>query len=436
MNVPLPLSRRAALAGIGAAALSTVVGCGTGGSGTGTGTPGRLTVWFPGNSAPEIELVTKTLVPEFEAANSAKVEVTYVDWGQISPKLNAAFAGNTAPDLFGHGPAAAAGFAKAQRIAPLDAQVASLPADDRQDLAAYLDGGKVDGKQYMVPLSGQGVLIAYRKDLFEGSGAVPPKTWAEAYDAAQKLTVRKGATVTRAGLLLQSAKTQRVVQAFLTLLSSEGGSLLSADGTKATWNSPEGVKALTYFANLYSGTTAVSNQLGADFANQPAAQNPLATGEAAMVMVSAAQVTQIVKAKPELADKIAVLPPLSAATAKTFGGSGPGLFLNADSKNQELAWKFIAYMASKSVADRYAQAIGAVPVRASSLTGSYVSGQPLLKSFVQAGPAYVGSPNVASWVQVRDVLDKHVEQALAGKVSPKAALDAAAAEADPLLASK
>lgn len=435
MNVPI--SRRAALTAAGAAALSAVVGCGTN-NGASTGTPGLLTVWFPGNSAPEIELVTKTLVPEFEAANNCKVEATYVDWGQISPKLNAAFAGNTAPDLFGHGPAAAAGFAKANRIAALDSQLATLPAEDRQDLAAYLEGGKVDGKQYMVPLSGQGVLIAYRKDLFEAAGIDPaaaPKTWADVYAAAQRLTVRKGATVTRAGLLLQSAKTQRV-QAFQTLLGSEGGSLLSTDGTKATWNSPEGARALTYFAKLYSGDAAVSNQLGADFANQPAAQNPLATGDAAMVMVTAGQVTQIVKAKPELAGKIVVMPPQSAVAAKTFGGPGPGLFLNADSKNADLAWKFIAFMASKGVTDRYAAAIGAVPVRASSVTGAYVGGQPLLKSFVEAGPAYVGSPNVANWVQARDILDKHLEQALAGKSSPQAALDAAAAEANPLLVSK
>src|SRR6476469_6728880 len=231
----LRLTRRRALAALCGTVL-LAAGCGTNtgtdsAASTGSGAARTLTVWFPGNSAPEVELVTKTLVPEFEKANGAKVQVTYVDWGQISPKLNAAFAGNTAPDVFGHGPAAAAGFAQADRIATLDTQVAAMPAAERQDLA-YLDGGKVDGKQYLVPLGGTGVLIAYRKDLFQAAGldpASPPTTWDQALADAQKLTVRKGGQVTQAGMLLQSAAIQRV-QTFTALLGSYGGSLLSADG--------------------------------------------------------------------------------------------------------------------------------------------------------------------------------------------------------------
>ncbi|GAA5067144.1 hypothetical protein GCM10023259_061320 [Thermocatellispora tengchongensis] len=432
--MPLTARRHVTLA-VACAGVLLATACGTGG-GSGTGGPGGLTVWFPGNSAPEIELVTKTLVPEFEKAHNVEVEITYVDWGQISPKLNAAFAAGTAPDVFGHGPAAAAGFVQTGRIDKLDERIAALPAEDREDLAAYLEGGKVAGVQYMIPLSGQGTLIAYREDLLTAAGldpASPPRTWAEAYQAAQKLTVREDGAVSRAGLLLQSAKTQRV-QTFLTLLGSEGGSLLTGDGRKPAWNGPEGTRALEYFARLYQGDTAVSNQLGADFANQPAAQNPLATGKAAMVMATSGQVIQIAKARPDLADKIGVMPPLEAATAKTFGGAGPGLFVNADSANKDLAWKFIEFMVSRPVSDRYAQAAGALPVRASAATGAYASEQPLLKPFVEAAPAYLGSPNVPAWVQVRDVLDKHIEQALAGKVPAAEALAAAAAEAGPLLA--
>ncbi|GAA3972003.1 hypothetical protein GCM10023085_62780 [Actinomadura viridis] len=427
-------SRRAFLGALGAGVLAAATGCGTGGGGTGASTD-ALTVWFPGNSAPEIELVTGKLVPEFRAAHGAKVEVTFVDWGQISPKLNAGFAGNSAPDVFGHGPAAAAGFAASGRIEPLDARFGALPAADREDLAPYLDGGKVDGKQYMLPLVAAGVLVAYRKDLLEEAGVKEPATWDEAREAAGRLTVRDGGKVTRAGLVLQSAKTQRV-QSFQALIGSEGGALLSPDGRQITWNSPEGVKALEYFAGLYAGGSAVSNLLGADFANQPAAQNPLATGRAAMASATTGQVLQIVKARPDLAGKIGVLKPLKARTATTFGGATTGLFINADSGNKTLAWKFLEFMASRGVADRYAETTGALPIRSSSGQSAYVTGQPLLKPFIDATPAYTGSPNVPSWVPVREVLDKHLERALAGKASPRRALDDAAAEARPLLAGK
>ncbi|MGN6243903.1 MAG: ABC transporter substrate-binding protein [Motilibacteraceae bacterium] len=440
-------SRRLALAALcGSVLLAAGCGTNTGGASSdaaasgssSSSAPQTLTVWFPGNSAPEVDLVTKTLVPEFEKANNAKVQVTYVDWGQISPKLNAAFAGNTAPDVFGHGPAAAAGFAKADRIATLDDDIAAMPADARQDLSPYLDGGKVDGKQYLVPLGGTGVLVAYRKDLFQAAGldpASPPTTWDQALQDAEKLTVRKNGQVAQAGLLLQSAAIQRV-QTYTALLGSYGGSLLTPDGKKSAWNSPEGAKALQYFVDLYRGGNPVSNQLGADFANAPAGQNPLATGKAAMVLATSSQVANIVKARPDLADKIGVLGPLSASTAKAFGGPGPGLFINKDSKNKDLAWKFIEFMVSKNVTDRYAQAAGLLPALASSASGSYVQQNPLMKEFIQAAPAYLGSPNVPAWVQVRDVLDKHLEQALNGKVSAAQALSDAASEADPLLAAQ
>ncbi|MEU4541047.1 extracellular solute-binding protein [Streptosporangium sp. NPDC023825] len=430
------VGRRGFLAvAVSAGVLLAATACGTGGGGSGSGGAGAadtLTVWFPGNSAPEIELVTKTLVPEFESANKTRVQVTFVDWAQMSPKLNAGFAGNNAPDVFGHGPAVAAGFAAAKRIEPLDARIAALPEADRTDLAPYLASGQVAGGQYLIPLGGNGVLVAYRKDLLEKAGVAEPATWAEAAEAAGKLTVREGGAIQRAGLMLQSAKIQRV-QSFQALIGSEGGELLSSDGKEVTWNSPEGVKALEYFAGLYSGDGKVSDQLGLDFANQPAGQNPLATGKAAMVTATGGQILQMVKAVPDLASKIGVLPPLKAVDAKTFGGATTGLFVNADSKKKDLAWKFVEFMVSKGVNERYAESVGGLPVRASAAQGAYVTGQPLLKPFIDAAPAYVGSPNVPAWVQVRDVLDKHLETALAGKATAKQALDDAAAEAGPLL---
>ncbi|MGS2641934.1 extracellular solute-binding protein [Streptosporangium sp. LJ11] len=433
------VGRRGFLAvAVGAGVLLAATACGTGGgsgSGGGGDTAGTLTVWFPGNSAPEIELVTKKLVPEFESANKTRVQVTFVDWAQMSPKLNAGFAGNNAPDVFGHGPAAAAGFAAAKRIEPLDARIAALPEADRTDLAPYLASGQVAGGQYLIPLGGSGVLVAYRKDLLGKAGVTEPATWTEAAEAARKLTVRDGGAIQQAGLMLQSAKIQRV-QSFQGLIGSEGGELLSADGKEVTWNSPEGVKALEYFAGLYGGDGKVSDQLGLDFANQPAGQNPLATGKAAMVTATTGQILQMVKAVPDLASKIGVLPPLKAVDAKTFGGATTGLFVNADSAKKDLAWKFVEFMVSKGVNERYAEAVGGLPVRASAAQGAYVTGQPLLKPFIDAAPAYVGSPNVPAWVQVRDVLDKHLEEALAGKATAKQALDDAAAEAGPLLAAQ
>jgi len=399
-------------------------------------TGGKLSVWFPGNNQTEIDLVTRTIVPAFEKETGATVEVTYVDWGDISTKLNAAFAAGTAPDVFGHGPAAAADFVANDRLAPLTKDVATLSKSDRDDMAAALPGGQVGGVQYLMPLSNQGNLIMYNADDFAAAGLdpdKPPTTWPALEAAAQKLTVRDASgAITRSGLLLPTQATGRQ-QSFAALLGGAGGSALNKDGTKATWNSAAGKKALGYFADLYNGPHAVSAALGQDYSNAPTAQQPLVLGTASMTMLNSTAMEAIKAASPD--KDLRVLPPLkfSGHDPAALGGAGPGLMINADSKQQKLAWKFISYFIDPKVSAQYTQGIGAVPLRASAAKTAYVKNDPIMQAFLKAAPDYVSNPNVAGWVQVRDILDKHLEQALHQTTSVKDALDQAASEADPIL---
>ena len=396
---------------------------------------GKLSVWFPGTNQAEIDLVTKKIVPAFEKKTGADVTVTYVDWNNISPKLNAAFAAGTAPDVFGHGPAAAADFVANGRLEPLTADIASLTKKDQGDIASALSGGKVDGKQYLVPLSMTGNLIMYNADDFTAAGLnpdKPPTTWEGIKAAAEKLTQRKDGTITRSGLLLPSQPTGRS-QSFAALLFAGGGSLVNKAGTKATFDSPAGVKALDFMTSLYSGSDAVSANLGADYANAPIAQQPLVLGTASMTMLPATTMQQILAAYPS--KNLRVLQPAALGSGKpaTFGGAGPGLMINADSKQKSLAWEFIKYMISPAVSAEYTQGIGAIPIRTSALSTDYVKSSPVLKAFLKASPDFVANPNVGGWVQVRDQLDKQVELAL-NKVTPaKDALEAAANAANPIL---
>jgi multiple sugar transport system substrate-binding protein len=409
--------------------------CGTGGGGKRNSPPNHLTVWLPGNSAAEISMVTKTLVPQFEKQTGAAVAVTYVDWPNISPKLNAAFAANSAPDVFGHGSAAAASFVAADRVVPLDARLASLPAADQADLKDSLANGEVNGKPYMMPLSMSGTLIVYRRDFLAAAGIDPATltTWDSVRTAARKLTVRSGNKITRAGLLLGSADIANE-QSFATLAACAGGSLISPDGKTPIWNNASGIQALTFFRSLYADQ-AVSNGLGDDFNARPPAQQPLALGTAAMATMQSSQVLQMLGAKPKLTDKIEVLPPPRFTAAKSFGGSTSGLFINKDSGNQALAWKFLTFMSSPTTSLAYAKAVGNLPIRRSGATSDYISASPQLTVYAKSQSAFVANPNVPGWVAARDVLDKYLAQALAGKMSPKAALDAAAKEATAALRS-
>ncbi len=434
--------KRTTAAGIGmlVAAALALTGC-SGGSGTssdgGSGSSKHLTVWFPGNDPNESKYVEQTMVPKFEKETGAKVDVTFVDYTNLSPKLNAAFAAGSAPDVFGHGAAAVADFVKNDRIEPLDDDVAKLSASDRKDLADALAGAKVDGKQYMIPLQMQGWLLMYNKKDFTEAGldpATPPTTWEDVKADAEKLTKRDGSgKITRSGLLLQTEATGRQ-QSFATLIASAGGSQLNTKGTKASFDSAAGVKALQYFVSLYQGSDAVAANLGQDYLNQPTAQQPLVTGDAAMTIQTAQGASKIAAAYPD-GDWGIIQPPKFEGQSEgyAFGGSGPGMMINKDSKNKTLAWKFIEFMIDPANYNGYIKTIGGVPNRSSALSTPYVKDSPVLGAWLKASGQWVPNPNVPNWVQARDTLDKYLEQALNKVVTPKQALKQAASQVDGIL---
>jgi multiple sugar transport system substrate-binding protein len=442
-----PLRRRAVLGGLGATALG-LGGCAfaggdaasdaaSEGSSSSGGAPDRLVVWFPGTNQTEIDLVTKTIVPAFEEQHGVTVEVTYLDYSDLSTKLNAAFAAGTAPDVFGHGPAAVADFVVNDRLEDLGPYLAALSDEDREDMSAALPGGQVDGTQYLVPLSIQGSLITYRAGDFTAVGLdpdAPPTTWEELRAAAEKLTVRDGNAITRSGLLLQSDPIGRQ-QAFATLLASAGGEQLD-DGSpaKAAFDSAEGSTALGYLVGLFQGDAAVAADLGQNYSDQPVEQQPLVTGRASMTMSTAVRAQTMAAAHPEL--DLRVMQPLSldGGTPGVLGGAGPGLMINKDSAAKDLGWQFITYLIDPETSTQYTQGIGAIPLRKSAATSDYVTSSPVMTAFVEAADAWVPNPNVPGWVQVRDTLTKFLEQAMNGQTSPQDALAQAAPAVDEVLA--
>ncbi|HEY0216439.1 MAG TPA: extracellular solute-binding protein [Cellulomonas sp.] len=432
--------RRALAVGAGTVVALLAAGCAQGapaGGSTDAGGDDAITVWFPGANQVEIDLVNDTIVPAFEEQTGADVEVTFVDWGDLSPKLNAAFAAGTAPDVFGHGPAAIADFVANDRVADLGPYLDELDPALLEDISAALPGGQVGGAQYLVPLSLQGMLVAYDADAFTAAGLDPddpPTTWEGVLDAAAALTERDGSTVTRAGLLVPSNPIG-AEQSFAGFLAAAGGSLLSDDGTEVAFDSAAGEQALDLYTGLYSGDAPVAGMLGEDYVNLPPAQQPIVLGDAAMTLLTAPAMKQAFEAAPD--KDLRVLPALSfeGEDAAMWGGAGPGLMINADSPEQDLAWQFIAHLLDPDVAAQYTEGIGAVPVHASAVDSDYVTGSPVIQAFVEAAPDFVPNPNVTGWVSMRDALDARLQEALFGTADVPTTLSTAADEVGALLGS-
>lgn len=394
--------------------------------------PQELVVWFPGTNQTEIDLVTDVIVPRFEEETGVEVEVTFTDWGDLSTRLSAAFAAGTAPDVFGHGPAAIADYSVNDRVEPLDDYLAELDPAELEDIAAALPGGQVDGVQYLIPLSMQGNMLIYDAEMFREAGLDPddpPTTWEELYEAAETLTVRDDSgTITRSGLLLPThpVGTQ---QSFANLLYGAGGDQLTEDGAAAAFNTAEGELALQYLVDMYSGESPVATNLGMNFMDAAPAEQPIVTGQAAIMLTVAPRASDIMATAPDRDLRILPVPRFETTdTGYALGGSGSGLMISSDSPDKDLAWQFIRYMMDADVSEEYTEGIGAVPTRLSAVESDYAQSSPVVQAWLEALPQFRPNPNVPGWVQARDTMAAHLERALRGQASVPDTL--AAMEAD------
>ncbi|BFO17329.1 hypothetical protein SHKM778_37170 [Streptomyces sp. KM77-8] len=101
----------------------------------------------------------------------------------------------------------------------------------------------VDGKIYGIPRTGYSMGLIYNRALFEKAGLDPdrpPATWDEVRDAARRIAALGDGTL---GYADYSAQNQGGWH-FTAELYSQGGDVVSADGKKATIDTPEGKAVL------------------------------------------------------------------------------------------------------------------------------------------------------------------------------------------------
>lgn len=413
--------------------LAVTAGACGGGAGSSSDT---LTVWFPGTDESEMSLVNEEIVPQFEKETGREVEVTFVDWADMSPKLNAAFAAGTAPDVFGHGIAATADLVANERIEDLTPYVEELGAEETKDLQNALPGGQVDDRQYTMPILMTLRLMVYSAADFSEAGLdadAPPETWEEVRSTAAQLTETEGDRISHSGLAAPSQPISRQ-QTYATLLWSNGGELLTEDENSAALSTPEALEALEYFTELYQGDQPVDGTLGQAWSDEPPAQQPIASGKASMQLTSVSEVADLQQAAPDR--KITPMEPLAfkGEDPAAFGGPANGLMINRDSQQKDQAWQFIEFMISEEISTKYATELGNLPIRKSAAKSDAVKSDELLSATLDDLQYAHGNPNVPGWVQMRDELDKSLESALRGKQPPEEALKQASSEIDALLA--
>jgi multiple sugar transport system substrate-binding protein len=388
-----------------------------------------LSVVAPQFSAHEARL------PEFEALTGIKVKYQYVPFASMREKLTAELVAKTdqydvlsvmdvwGPSLY-------------NLFDPLNDRIAEKKIDMAArypfaHLRAARDGNG-NGKNVLgFPLRGHVQLMFYRKDVFNRLGLKPPETWDQMVDVGRQIQSKTD----MAGVAMYYGKTSgQNLMIWFNYLWGMGGELLDAKGQPA-FNSPQGVAATQAYVDVLLKHKVAP--VGSATFNETDAVNSVAQGKSAMVPVWWWRYAGLVDPKTSTlkSDQIgfAPLPSMPGREATTYTNTW-FYGINRNSKQKNAAMEFLTWLSDPALErsvllDRRLNEV--VAMQTSNLIDGDVNlrfgGMHLFGA--QALKGARGTPLFAQWPQVSDILEATISEIVAGQVTVKAGLDAAAAKA-------
>ncbi len=186
----------------------------------------------------------KALIDKFNSSQNEVVVKPIVqgNYSETSQKLQAAIAAKKVPAAV---LASNEEWARKGYFAQLDDLIKEAPSIKEDDyIPAFWNQGKVDGKQYFIPMYGTTQVLYYRKDLFEKANISPDqlKTWEGLAEAAKKLTAKEGGNVKVYGWEPMWGSGNLTDAAL-----SRGGKILSDDGKTVLIDSKEWIDTWNAF---------------------------------------------------------------------------------------------------------------------------------------------------------------------------------------------
>jgi multiple sugar transport system substrate-binding protein len=297
-----------------------------------------------------------------------------------------------------------------------------------------ISGASYDGKVYGSPLFEDQGFLYYRKDLLAKDGLSVPTTW-EQLETDAKLIVSKGQT--KYGFVWEGDSYEGLTCDFMEYLTDAGGTVTNSSYTKAYLDSAAALKAVTFMRSLI--TSGVTPSAVTTF-QEPQAMDIFADGDAAFLRNwDYAYSVADTPATSKIVGDVGVAP------LPTFAGSSyPGYsniggwndYINPHSKHLGADLTFVKWLSGTQAQDILSGApYSEIPVITSVRDNAKViASNPVLAVVPKTRlvPRPAGTPN---YPQLSTAIYTNVNAALAGSVTPSAALSAAQSQATTALTS-
>lgn len=358
-------------------------------------------------------------------------------------RIQTLFAAGTPPDIYRY----------LQEVTPivtvveknLHLQLDDFVARDSYDLTDFRPDAvelyRWDGHLYALPRDYGHQNLFYNVDLLQEAGIDPPTAdWADTsftfdvfLDMARKLTKKEGERTTQWGFLVN-----RGWRPWASWVYNNGGAVVEKNdqglATAIALTDPKAVAALQFVQDLMY-THAVSPR--PDIESEMGGFELFASGRVAMMINNPSSVSQYRTIEAFKWD-IATLP-IGGATRRGAGGGGTGWAASAGTKNPEMAWEFLKFVASEE-AELDEVRIGATtPARVSVVTSETFldpSKPPAhAQAFADAQEYVVRDPVHELWPEVfQRVVTTNMDQLWSGSKSAAEVAEAIKAAGDPLFA--
>jgi multiple sugar transport system substrate-binding protein len=422
-------SGRGALAVSVAATVLALAGCG-GGSGSSSGKT-QITVW-EGYTDTEGKAFQQ-LVDDFQASHiDIDVKVLETNNDYALQKVLTAVRGGTPPDVAYLYGSWAPNVAKIPSVLDLTSTVNSQSVNWDDFYAGERAVATVGDKVIGMPALVDNLAIVYNTKLLQKAGVAPPTpqwTWDDFRAAAQKLT---DAGTKQYGTSFPADASEDSVWHWEAMLWEAGGQILSSDNTKAAFNSPEGLKAMTTLEQMavedksvYVDTTN-SKYLDLFNANKI---GMLVTGPWDLSSIHVPYGVQIM---PTYAG--------SSAGHQSIAGPDNWVLFDTGSDRVAAAKTFVTWLTAPAQVKKFSLATGDLPIRQSVGNDRGVVKQmnaqlPGLKTYIDnLSNVKQARPQVAEYPKISEALGNAIVGVLLGKLSPQDALTQAAGATDAALA--
>ncbi len=299
-----------------------------------------ITIWAWNTAAKSLS----ELIPEFNKQYpDIKVNIVEVPYNEANAKFRQAISSGTGfPDVWDSEGPVTEEYAKAGAL--LD--ITDWAAPYKDNFVAYKWAEvTANNKVYALPWDSAPVAVFYRRDLFEAAGVNVDtiKTWDDYIVAGKKITKDTNGDGKPDQYMAMISPKADVQDTFEIFLAQMGGSLFDENG-KVSFNSPEGIQAVTLMKKI------IDSGIAADIGWwTPEFFNSFKTGQVASYMQGVWLGGQIKENAPDTGGKWGVfpLPAVTAGGIRAAVNGGSNLAIPTKAKNPEAAWKFIEFALTK-----------------------------------------------------------------------------------------